>query len=144
MWQCSWPFLPGKLSVQEGFMTKTWLSEKYLIGAVLAAGISAALAWATPDSNFTLTPLQRSSTNDRIDIKTKPHQLLLLACRHACHCCKAAAGAVPVGWSSSLLCPAALWQIKYLAAAVAAEGETAEKEPEVAANAVAGHALNEF
>src|SRR5437868_9860633 len=82
MWQCSRPFLPGKLSVQEGFMTKTWLSEKYLIGAVLAAGISAALVWATPESNFTLTPLQRSSTNDRIDIKTKPHQLSDILVQH--------------------------------------------------------------
>ena len=50
-------------------------SKRVLIGAALVAVISAALVWATPGSQFTSTVLQRSITDARIKIQTKPHDL---------------------------------------------------------------------
>lgn len=56
-------------------MSRVRLAKSVLFGAALAAAISAALAWATPGSGFSSTLLARSTTDARIKIQTRPHEL---------------------------------------------------------------------
>jgi hypothetical protein len=51
------------------------MKRNTIVGAVAALAISGGLAWATPGSKFTGTPLQRSLIDGRIDIQTGPREL---------------------------------------------------------------------